>query len=180
MYYNVVDIKYLKPQILHIARRKSLSFFGSGESFLWKMRKTRKTPCQSVLDQAQLESEIEVYPWTGCNNCVQICNSQSLIVGGGAAIEERADGITHIGEDDTDYGLGLVIEGRSMLHGFSGCCATFNNAPLSSDHSDGSPFEIANLEVWTMTPADTVDLAERLELGILFLESNLKLETKKQ
>jgi len=139
------------------------------------MRKTRKTPCQSVIDQAQLESEIEVYPWTGCNNCVQICNSQHLIVGGGAALEDRSDGVIisdHQAEDGKEYGLGLVIEGRSMLYGTSCQSATFNNAPLSSDHADGSPFEIANLEVWTFSPANSVELAERLELGSLFLESN--------
>ena len=139
------------------------------------MRKTRKTPCQSVIDQAQLESEIEVFPWTGCNNCVQICNSQHLIVGGGAAVEERSDGVNNLdvqNNDGMEYGLGLVIEGRSLLSGTSCQCATFNNAPLSSEHADGSPFEIANLEVWTMTPANSVELAERLELGSLFLESN--------
>jgi len=140
------------------------------------MRKTRKTPCQSVIDQAQLESEIEVYPWTGTNNCVQICNSQHLIVGGGAALDDRSDGIINtdlVADEGIEYGLGLVIEGRSMLYGTSSQCATFNNAPLSSDHSDGSPFEIANLEVWTFSPANSVELAERLELGSLFLESNL-------
>lgn len=139
------------------------------------MRKTRKTPCQSVIDQAQLESEIEVYPWTGCNNCVQICNSQHLIVGGGAVLEDRSDGAISSDfqvEDGMEYGLGLVIDGKSMLYGTSSQCVTFNNAPLSNDHADGSPFEIANLEVWTFSPANSVEVAERLELGSLFLESN--------
>ena len=46
---------------------KDTSYFGSGEAFLWKVRNDRTTESKSIIDQAQLESEIEVYPWTRNN-----------------------------------------------------------------------------------------------------------------
>lgn len=42
--------------------RKNRGYFGNGESFLWRMRKPRSTKCHSVIDQACLESELDVYP----------------------------------------------------------------------------------------------------------------------
>jgi len=37
-----------------------------------------------------------------------------------------------------------------------------------TDDGDGT-FEIANLEVWTLTPVDSVEQAENLELGRRFI-----------
>lgn len=142
--------------------RKSTSFFGSGEAFLWRMRSDRKMVCKSVIDQAQLESEIEVYPWTSDNYLVQLCTDKSIVVGGGASRKAR---------ESDDSGFGLFIDGQ-MLHGTSQHTATFDNPPLSKEHQDGSPFEIVNLEVWTLTPAMSVEEAEKIEFGRLFLELN--------
>ena len=143
--------------------RKSWNYFGSGEAFLWRMRRSRSTPCHSVIDQAKLESELDVYPWTGDNNCVQMCTSDRLAVGGGEPKEAR--------DEDLTYGLGLALE-RDLLHGTSEHCASFGSPPLSKEHSDGSPFEIFNVEVWTFTPCMSMEDAERLELGKLFLQQN--------
>ena len=38
----------------------------------------------------------------------------------------------------------------------------------------GSLFEIINLELWTLTPCETLEEAEKLELGRLFLEKHGK------
>ena len=42
--------------------KKSMSYYGNGESFLWRMRRPRTTKCQSIIDQAHMESELDVYP----------------------------------------------------------------------------------------------------------------------
>lgn len=161
--------------------RKNWNFFGTGESFLWRMRQSRTTPCYSVIDQAQLESELDVYPWTGDNNCVQMCTSDKLAVGGGEEEEGGGGGVAggsaakwdkrDDGYERPVYGFGLALE-RNLLHGTSTHCATFGSPPLSREHPDGSPFEILNLEVWTFTPCRTLQAAEKLELGKLFLQSN--------
>jgi hypothetical protein len=41
------------------------------------------TPFVSIIDQAQLESELYVYPWTGNNNCIQMFMRDKLAVGRG-------------------------------------------------------------------------------------------------
>jgi TLD len=146
--------------------RKNWNYFGTGESFLWRMRQRRTTECHSVEEQAQLESELDVYPWTGENNCVQLCTHDTIAVGGGAPTSEKKDETD--AEDESQYGFGIAID-RLLLHGTSSHCATFGSPPLSKLHQDGSPFEIMNLEVWTLTPSYTLEDAEKLELGKLFL-----------
>lgn len=147
--------------------RKNWKYFGDGESFLWRMRKSRATPCFDVFDQAKMESELDVYPWTGENDCIQLCTHDKLAVGGGSRnVDEKKDDVS-----TTEYGFGLSIE-KNLLYGTSTSCATFASPPLSKMHSDGSPFEIVNLEVWAMTPCHTLEEAEKLELGQLFLRTN--------
>jgi len=143
--------------------RKDWNYFGTGESFLWRMRQPRGTHCHSIIEQAQLESELDVYPWTGENNCVQLCTHEKLAVGGGTPINEKT-------EEGLVWGFGLALD-RDLLHGTSSHCATFGSPPLSHIH-DVSPFEIVNIEVWTTTPCFRLEDAEKLELGKLFLQTN--------
>lgn len=143
--------------------RKNWNYFGTGESFLWRMRKSRKTVCHSVIDQAQMESELDVYPWTGENNCVQLCTHDKIAIGGGTASSET--------KDETAYGFGLAID-RDLLRATSSHCATFGSPPLSKSHPNGEPFEIVNMEVWTLTPCAALEEAEKLELGMLFLQNH--------
>ena len=149
--------------------RKNWKYFGTGESFLWRMRKSRNTPCKSIIDQAHLESELDVYPWSGANNCIQLCTHDTIAVGGGSAEagEKKGEGPS----EPPNYGFGLALE-KNLLYGTSSSCATFSSPPLSPSHQDGSPFEIVNLEVWAFTPCETLQDAEKLELGQLFLRTN--------
>jgi hypothetical protein len=166
--------------------RKTWSYFGSGESFLWRMRNSRSTPCFSIIDQAQMESEIDVYPYTGVNQCIQLCTHNKIAVGGGSIEhsedEEKRDdkddveeqGINNVdsGEisiKDHEWGFGLALQ-SDLLHGSSSPCVTFGSPSLSNTHSDGSVFDIVNLELWTLTPCHNLMDAEKLELGRLFLE----------
>lgn len=149
--------------------RRTWSYFGNGESFIWKMRQSRKTKCHSIIDQAHLESEIDVYPYTGENNCIQFCTRNKIAVGGGSP-----DGIDEDAESsfrEHEYGFGINLE-RDLLHGTSSPCVTFGSPSLSDVHSDGSRFEIINLELWALTPCYSVEDAEKLEMGKLFLEEH--------
>mmetsp|Transcript_39811 Transcript_39811/g.83197 ORF Transcript_39811/g.83197 Transcript_39811/m.83197 type:complete len:241 (-) Transcript_39811:102-824(-) len=156
------------------------------EAFLWKMRRTRaaKDAQISVLDQAKLESELDVYYWTGNNNSqIQYCTQNVLAVGGGGPLRDGHDdgdddGTENAKEErelhskataDGAGGFGLAIE-SDLQRGTSSSCAAFRNPPLSAFHADGSPFEILNVEVWTMTPCANIADAEYLEMRDLFLE----------
>jgi hypothetical protein len=153
------------------AWRKNWNYFGTGESFLFKMRKSRLEECTSIIEQAQMESEIDVYPYTGENKYVQLCTHDRIAVGGGSPSTEKKQE-----EDDMnppiknhEWGFGLSI-GNDMLTGTSSPCITFGSPSLSKVHSDGSVFEIVNMELWTLTPCYTTEEAEKMELGKLFLE----------
>ena len=133
------------------------------------MMGNRLTPCQSVLDQAKMESDINVYPWVSPNTDVdnsdefggihevQVCRSDLIAVGTGA-----------------DTGFGLAIE-SGLLHGTTSACSMFNSPPLSNIRqlsSSSDPFEIVNLEIWTISPAFSEEDAEAMELRKMFLKEH--------
>ena len=146
--------------------RRNWNYFGNGESFLWRMRRSRSEndAQHSILDQAKLESELEVFYWSGRNNLVQYCTHEMLAVGGGLLRDDNSDELPDTG------GFGLAID-SDLLRGTSSPCATFQSPPLSKFHSNGSPFEILNMEVWTLTPCGSVAEAENMEMTALFLET---------
>jgi hypothetical protein len=150
--------------------RKNWNYFGNGESFLWRMRRSRceKDAQHSILDQAKLESELEVYYWSGRNNLVQYCTHDMLAVGGGLLRDENRDDLPDKQPDMGGFGLAIDSD---LLRGTSSPCATFQSPPLSKLHSNGSPFEILNMEVWTLTPCNSVAEAENIEMTALFLET---------
>jgi hypothetical protein len=154
--------------------RKNWNYFGGGESFLWRMRHSRKEKHYSIIDQARVESEIDVYPYTGQNNCIQLCTHDRIAVGAGGdnSVQSSLEPLPLLEKvKDFEYGFGLALE-SDMLHGTTSPSITFGNPSLSIEHSDGSQFEIINLELWTMTPCMRLEDAEKLELGMLFLKKH--------
>ncbi len=127
------------------------------------MKGDRKTLCKSVIDQAQLESDIEIYAWTGANYLTQLCTNEMIALGGGSSP----------GKEGT---FGLVIK-SDLLNGYSSHSQTFGNPPLCNESENGSSFEIVNLEVWTMTPCNDIQEAEKMEMARLFLEHHRREES---
>jgi hypothetical protein len=164
--------------------RKNWNYFGTGESFLWKMRRNRLVKCHSIIEQAQMESEVDMFPYTGENKYIQLCTHDRIAVGGGSPDDQAAEKKDEMGDVAVpsfegenpattfkahEYGFGLSIE-NDLLSGSTRPCVTFGSPSLSEKHSDGSRFEIVNLELWTLTPCMTIEDAEKLELASLFLE----------
>lgn len=153
--------------------RKNWNYFGSGESFLWRMRGSRLEKTHDILEQAQKESEIDVYPYTGENRFIQLCTHDRIAVGGGTPAEKKEDDETMSDNHSLlikphEWGFGLAIASDFMT-GTSSPCVTFGSPGLCATHSDSTPFEIVNMELWTLTPCRTEGEAEKLELGKLFL-----------
>lgn len=155
------------------AWRKSWNYFGTGESFLWRMRHSRLEKTNGVLDQAQKESEIDVYPYTGENDFIQLCTHDRIAVGGGTTEDDSSKTKSSINkkslsELDQDWGFGLALQ-SDLLRGSSSPCLTFGSPSLCKSQPAGSRFEIMNVELWTTTPSMTEEEAEKLQLGMLFL-----------
>jgi TLD len=138
-------------------------FYGNGESFLWRMRHNRNLHCNSLFEQAQMESEVDVYMYSHENEMVQLCTKQRIAVGGGALEAQESDT-----NPSDSYGFGLALN-EFLRTGSSSPCATFRNPCLVDGGPTDQPFQIANLEVWTLTPCTTVDAAERLEMSQFFI-----------
>jgi len=149
--------------------------FGNGESFVWRMRLNRRTHCTSLYDQAHLESEIDVYPYSGFNSCVQICTA-SMIGLGGTEIEKSSS----LGFSYEDYqqcariyssdkfkrnhdGFAITLH-DDLSHGTTSSCPTFCSPSLLSNGNTSEFFEVLNVEVWTFTPVDSVNEAQKLEM----------------
>ena len=159
---------------------QSPTYFGSGIAFLWKMRYNRMTPCHSLFEQAHLESEIDIFFYSGLNDYVQLCTSDKIAVGGGELDTTGKEDHGNDGaaaqyvylEEGEHYGFGIAVA-DDLLHGTSSPCATFRNPCLVNHSSRGEVFEIVNLEVWSFTPCDTVDAAERLEMTKFFVQESV-------
>jgi hypothetical protein len=159
------------------AWRRNWNYFGSSDSFLWRMRHTRQEKTHSIIDQAQIESEVDVFPYTGKNQCIQLCTYDKIGIGGGAGNTLSPDTASistlNHGEPikEHEWGFGLTVQ-SDMLTGTTSPCVTFGSPSLSAEHSDGSIFEIINMELWTLTPCTRLEDAEKLELGKLFLQQH--------
>lgn len=122
---------------------------------------------------------------TGANDFVQVCRHNSLAVGGDDGLarirEERFSqvngdrpDISFEEERNIDQGFAFALE-DDLLLGTTSPSSTFRNPALCGACGDKSEtFEVANLEVWTFTPAFEVKSAERLEMTQFFIEESTR------
>ncbi|KAG7348859.1 TLD domain containing protein [Nitzschia inconspicua] len=158
------------------------SYFGTGESFVWKMKHSRilengeQYHNGTLLEQAQREAEIEVYPSANPvdNQFYQLCEHERVAIGGGVTKDPRSfgNGDSFVTYQPEEMGFALVFDDASMMYGSSYACMTFESPPLSKHHVDGSRMEFVNVEVWALTPCLTVDEAHLMENRQLFLKRN--------
>ena len=175
--------------------KKSSSFFGSGEAFLWRLKCSRlvssssssssfnsqkkdDADAHSNQEVRRIDTDLEIYPYTNMNRYVQLCTDDQLVVGGGEWEEDRHEqheqheqqGNILPYEGDTS-GKGLCING-DLSQGSSSSSSTFANPSLCKTHRKGECFKILNLEVWTWTPCYNQEDAQQLESRIMLAESN--------
>lgn len=168
------------------AWRKHRGYYGDGQAFVWKMSQSRLTPCSSLLEQATLESDILVYPFSGLNNYIQLCTSNSLAVGGGVldiSSKNQMDESSEKEEENNkseshqrNFGFGIMID-SDLSNGSSSPCATFRSPCLLNDSlekNNGDVFDILNLEVWTFTPCFNIEEAENMEYKKYLIQKNLE------
>lgn len=173
--------------------RKTPSYFGGSESFLWKNSKAvkKKNDNDDADDAKDAGASIDVYRYTGDNDFIQICKHDRITVGAGCNNinndSDKEDDIIRIREkednnnasnqnnnnkstaNDKNCGYGLCIQ-NDMRQGTTSPCGTFNSPSLSVVHGDGSVFDIVNIELWSLTPCISETDAMRLEQHLLFIE----------
>ena len=148
--------------------KRNQGYFGNGQSFLWRMRQSRNTQCSSIIDQAHLESQVDVYPWIGRDNMIQYCSQDMIAVGGGGGGINNS-GFREKSELGDEY-FGLVID-SNLMRGTSSPCGTFGSPSLCINSVDGF-FEVINLEVWTFSSCRDEESAQKMEQANLFLLNN--------
>jgi TLD len=187
--YTLLAIETTKGQVFGAFTshtwRNHPTFYGSAPAFLWRMRHNRRTPCHSLYEQAQLESEIDVYAYSDLNDLVQVCDDYRLAVGGGRLVPDSelcdplldpsdADGIMLENLDaGQNFGFGIALD-ENLRGGTTSPCGTFRNPCLIDHMSKGEVFECANVEVWTFTPCADVKSAERMEMTRYFVEESIR------
>ena len=145
----------------HPWRLFSTGFYGSKESFVWRMRRSRMETCKSIVEQVLRENKIDVFPVTCRNNKVQLCSAEKIVLGQGEVPEMSTEG--------THYGNAIQL-GGSMMSGTTSTSETFGNPCLINSEKRGEKFTVANIEMWALTPHDTVQAAAMSEMKTLFLE----------
>lgn len=160
--------------------RTNRQYFGTGESFLWRMRHGRNTPVHSLFEQAQLESEIDIFPYNGSNDYVQLCTHDKLALGGGDTLKTQTSIQENEQHLDTPpvflenelYGFGLALD-KNLLHGTTSPSATFGNSNLINSSGSGETFDVMNLEVWAFTSAQTEKSAQTSEMSMFFVRESI-------
>ncbi|KAL3910303.1 MAG: hypothetical protein SGILL_007746 [Bacillariaceae sp.] len=120
------------------------SYFGSGESFVWRMHHSRilengeEYHAGNMGEQVEREAEIEVYPaltHTG-NRFYQLCQHDKIAVGGGVCSTPQDFGKSETPEiyQPEDIGFALVFDDESLLHGTTSACMTFQSPPLAKSN----------------------------------------------
>jgi hypothetical protein len=152
--------------------RFSQGWYGSKESFLWKMRNARsfETTTRSIVEQACQEGEIQVFPYRVPNVAVQYCSKDYLMLGQGELLPATNPG--------QHYGYGLYLD-ADLLKGSTSTSETFGNPCMVDAGQRGARFDVANIEVWSFTPHATVEEAVQSELSTLFLEGGRNANDKK-
>jgi len=138
--------------------RYNKMFYGSGEAFVWRLQKSRLTPCGSVAQKIAVESDVKVYKWTGNNRNVQLTNNDTLAVGSDSVEDEQSCTF--------NAGCFAFALTKDLGRGTSGPTATFGNP---SSLASAGVFEVANVEVWTLSPVDDLEQAEKIELSRQFI-----------
>ena len=157
--------------------RTQSGYYGTGQAFLWRMRKSRKTKVYSLFEQAQLETEIEIYPYSGLNEFVQLCTNDRIALGGGGGGGSGDLDITRNSQQETVQGLTVptgfgIAMNDDLLNGTSSPCATFQNPCLVNPASSSETFQVVNIECWGLTPCFSVDEAEKLEMTKFFVQES--------
>lgn len=145
--------------------RVQRSWFGSEECFLWRLKHSRRRTNRESRSHLN-DNEMEVYPYTGHDDLVQFVTNKTLAVGGGDWHETEANPFPR-----EPTGIGFTIDG-DLLGGETNSCATFASPRLCGRLTNNTEFEIESLEVWTLTPCNTVEEAETLETRRFFVESS--------
>ena len=155
-------------------------YYGSKESFIWRMRQSRFEPCESVVEQILMESKMDIFPFTSQNNKVQSSTTTGIALGYGEVLIEE-EKMMEVKQNDIDetkksvanntnhYGHAIKLD-KSMTSGSTSSSETFGSPCLIERESRGKIFEVANVELWSLTPHDTVEEADQAEMKILFLE----------
>ena len=157
-------------------------FNGNGESFVWKMRYNRRSSnCQSLYDQAHLESEINVFPNAGISDVLQLCTNTLVALGGSDANRVSPQGFSFdqyqqltfeineakgkpIKNVDTGFAIALYDD---LSRGTTNPCPTYCSPSLLSD--GGDRFDVTNVELWSFTPCFSVLEAQKLEMRKYFI-----------
>ena len=115
--------------------RPHATFFGNAPAFLWRMRHNRRTPCHCLFEQAQMESEIDYYPYSGLNDLVQVCDEDRLAIGGGKLVPDW-----EVGRDGSGTVHGIDVESleRGQSYGFGIC---LGKSRVNLLHSKRNSFE---------------------------------------
>jgi hypothetical protein len=127
-----------------------------------------------------MESKMDVFPFTSQNNKVQSCTTTGIALGYGEVLIEE-ERMTEVKQNDIDvtkksvanstnhYEHAIKLD-KSMTSGSTSSSETFGSPCLIERESRGKFFEVANVELWSLTPHDTVEEADQAEMKILFLE----------
>jgi hypothetical protein len=149
---NILAIETTKGDVFGVYTsspwRTSPTLYGGDPSFVWKMRYNRNSPCHSLIEQATLESEIDVYFLLESGARVQLCTHDRIGVGVGNMNHYDSMGNCIETEEDEEkrngknYGFAICLE-DDLLSGTTSRSACYKSPCFVDPDSNGEPFEVS-------------------------------------
>ena len=128
-----------------------------------------------------METEIDVFAYTGLNVLIQHCSHDKIAIGGGDINKyktEEKEGIPPAVDIESMKGIGFgIVINEDLARGSTSPCATFRNPDLVNNSGQSVTFTIANMEVWTLTPAWDLNSAQRIEMVKYFADQSIRQST---
>jgi hypothetical protein len=142
-------------------------YWGSKDSFVWRMRRSRNDTCDSIVEKVLMESKIDVFPFTGGNTKIQQCSETDGMVLG----EGEVSDLSSKQQEGDHYGNAIRLD-PTMNEAWTSTCETFGNPCLAHTDRRGEKVQIANVELWSLTPHQSIESAITSEMKDLFLAEN--------
>jgi hypothetical protein len=160
--------------------RTNPSFYGGAPSFVWKMRHNRNTPCHSLIEQANMEAEVDIFFLLGDGGQRPQCSTSNMIgLGEGNITTYDKNGYVEESreaaelKDGKNYGFAIALQ-DDLLAGTTSRCSSYKNPCFVAPSSHGESFEVLNIELWTFTPCFSLDSAEKLEMTKFFVCESIR------
>mmetsp|Transcript_14755 Transcript_14755/g.27741 ORF Transcript_14755/g.27741 Transcript_14755/m.27741 type:complete len:985 (+) Transcript_14755:1829-4783(+) len=146
-------------------------YYGSGSSFVWRMRHKRSTSYSVGVETLKSEEKLQVFPNSNADHCVQFCSGDKLGIGKARGPDNEVESLSFGNKVETDQLGFAILLYDDLRHGSTSPSTSFSS-PRLINTEDGA-FEVNNMEVWSVANMCRAEEEEMKRNELLLLPSEI-------